>query len=1132
MLQLEHRKERWELSLSEFDDYLLLVTRLGTGGINRSENDLSSNLKNALAGFGLHGVVDTGSGTNRAKRPDIALYVERDAADVGAAADVVIECKKPVELSNYGTLLDALADAWLWNDKFVPYVTAHSERIAYFVLTTFDRLLIVPIGADLRARVNEDSAFPDVDSRKRALSSASAFDLRYEEGEHSFRAWCENHLRPETLSPPSLSSICDLQSVYGTEALESFASDLADIVVGPEGRSVTSGALISTIRAGGTHLDELAPEIQRALIVYTMSTNAGMSLDVAQSYIAGHWQTEWSEFVSASVHSLIGRLFAIKAIEDGFCVETEPPLIPRADWVFHTKRFDHCDLEDLPGRFFQALAALAKVENAAVKDLAATGRFYDWLAPQVDAGAFRRLLATFFSHSFSRLDEDLLGRFFEIYAQRVDRRRRKQLGQYYTPLPIVRHMWRLAMAIIRERGVLQELFALDLGVGSGTFLIEGANQLHDAGLPRFWDRLTGFDISPQAIGVAQINVYLAVLAHLDRQEAEAVGTLHLYPTDALDPRNGARLRSIMPLLADESTRAFLRSRIDLSETVKRQSRFPLVIGNPPYRNNSDQTLSQIAQIFPTLLRSSRANARARKRNIRDDYAWFFAAADHYVTDRGLIAFVVSDSFCYATSYRFFREDLLRRYLIRHLIILGASVFRDVGPRTQFVIVVLERRPGDLVRADDAEAIPVIDLRPLVTDLATLSTPSDPRLTALDMNTLPSPRDHLPTRARNFTLFPASDVVRVVEAFPNFLHGDNRHRVFIKKWPGLITAFDELFRGDTREDIARKAEQFLAAAALELPAREAALDELAQSIRATSPKNRGRLSLMAAQAAEGTLTFDPSRIRRVVTGSAPNEVAWYPDERLRSWIYYEPKLRIPRNVHEGRDPGYGTMSQWRDAESHTIDPKFVFTTGTNPDHGLKALIVPGEWMVKSHGGESQQFHYTGLTNPQAQPSLSGPNNLGADALSFYEALMTIQHEAHDFLFYLAGIYNSQIAEDYLEGGGASVLRIPLSRSLIESGAAGRVIGFAKHLRNLHWISSEASSGMDAELAESLLDQQTLRALALDEVRGTGGRFRQRPMWRSSETTDALINGMVSQLRPQLDEAVAELFIPNVASSALI
>jgi hypothetical protein len=90
------------------------------------------------------------------------------------------------------------------------------------------------------------------------------------------------------------------------------------------------------------------------------------------------------------------------------------------------------------------------------------------------------------------------------------------------------------------------------------------------GVDRFWERLNGFDISAQAIFIAQVNLYLAVLAHLDRHQAEAVGTLRLYPTDALDPRNGAKLRSVKPLLVDEATRAFLERRIELSETVKQQ----------------------------------------------------------------------------------------------------------------------------------------------------------------------------------------------------------------------------------------------------------------------------------------------------------------------------------------------------------------------------------------------------------------------------------------------------------------------------------------------------------------------------------------------------------------------------------
>jgi hypothetical protein len=1110
--------------LSGFDDYLALVRRLGTGGINRSENDLSSNLMNAIESLGLYGVLDTGSGTNRSKRPDIALYVDRDDADLGGAADVVVESKKPIEVAQFPTLLDALIDNDLWQDKFVPYVGAHAERISYFILTTFERFLIVPIDTTLRSRIQDHSAYNDATARRAALENALPFDLRSRSGDALFTRWCQQHLPAEFLAPPPLSVISDILMIDSSEALETFATSLADIVVGPEGRATPNGALIAKVHVQADRLEDLGAEVQRALVVYTMAATGGMTVDATQDYLRTHWADELSEFVSASVHSLIGRLFAIKAIEDSFCIDTQPPLIPRDDWIFHTTRFDSVELDLLPQAFFAEMAGLAAVDNLAVQDLAATGRFYDWLATKLDPTAFRRLIALFFKHNFTSLNEDLLGRFFELYAQRVDRRRRKQLGQYYTPLPIVRHMWRLAMQIARDRGVDNDLYVLDPGVGSGTFLIEGANQLHAAGIPRFWERLNGFDISPQAICIAQTNVYLAVLAHLDRDEAEAVGSLRLYPTDALDPRNGARLRSIMPLLADESTRAFLRTRIDLSETVKQRSHFPLIIGNPPYRNNSNHTLAQIAERFPMLLRSSRANARARTRNIRDDYAWFFAAADHYVTECGMIAFVVSDSFCYATSYRFFREDLLRRYHVNHLIILGASIFRDVGPRTQFVIIVLERRELDLPRADETASFPVTDLRPLAVNAAdTLGTPNDPRLVALDLGNLPDPVGYQPTRQRSFVFFPATDVVACVNVFPNVLHGDSPRRVFIKKWPGLITAFDELFKGQSRAEVSGKIERFFAAVRLNATAREAALDELARTIRATSTLSRSRLSLMASHASDGRLEFDANKVRRAVTGSAPNEVAWYPNEQLTAWVYYEPLLRIPRNVHEGRNPGYGTMSQWRDAQSHTVDPKFVFTTGTNPEYGLKALVVPGDWIVKLHGGESQQFHYTGLVNPLVQASLAGPNNLGDDARTFCDALVASGCASGDLLFYLAGIYNSQTSDDYLRGGGANVLRIPLAPVLIENGRAGRVITLSRQLRNLHWLLAEGTAGMEAALAEGLATRQQLQNLGFQEQAGSGGRFRQRPTWHGTGPTSSLIESEILSLRPQLDEAVTELYL---------
>jgi hypothetical protein len=281
--------------------------------------------------------------------------------------------------------------------------------------------------------------------------------------------------------------------------------------------------------------------------------------------------------------------------------------------------------------------------------------------------------------------------------------------------------------------------------------------------------------------------------------------------------------------------------------------------------------------------------------------------------------------------------------------------------------------------------------------------------------------------------------------------------------------------------------------------------------------------MAMQASDSGLCFEAGRVRRVVTGSAPNDAAWYPDERQTAWIYYEPRLVVPRNVNEGREPGWGTMSQWRDPQSHNIGPKLVFTTSTNPDAGFKAFVLPGEWMVKVHGGESQQFHYTGINRPSASAILTGPNNLGDEALAFYLDLAARGHDDEAFLLYIAAIYNSQIAEDYLEGGGDNVMRIPLDPRHLDRGLVDRIIAASRELRNLHWLSAEAHGGpVSAELAEQLVSIAKLGELEFAELAGSGGRFVQRRSWRPSAATSERLDAEISRLRVAVDSDVNDLY----------
>lgn len=279
-------------------------------------------------------------------------------------------------------------------------------------------------------------------------------------------------------------------------------------------------------------------------------------------------------------------------------------------------------LREIVARLFESVRTLEAASSPAIRNLSRTGRFYDWIEDRFEPNAFERVFRAFASHSFSSLSGDLLGRFFEHYAQRVDKRRRRGLGQYYTPPAIVQFIWKEALEIAANRGSLDDVRMLDPGVGSAAFLTEGARKTSDAGVPRFWERLVGFDIDPQVIGVAYVNLFLAVLSRLERTDAELVERLHLYPTDALEPTSAAPLNAYLPLLTAEPLRQYLAGQIELSVGVKAANAYNLVIGNPPYRNNSTRTLQQVAETFPRLLQTSRANARLWERNIRDDYACF------------------------------------------------------------------------------------------------------------------------------------------------------------------------------------------------------------------------------------------------------------------------------------------------------------------------------------------------------------------------------------------------------------------------------------------------------------------------------------------------------------------------------
>lgn len=687
--------------------------------------------------------------------------------------------------------------------------------------------------------------------------------------------------------------------------------------------------------------------------------------------------------------------------------------------------------------------------------------------------------------------EDPVMHFYELFLASYDPEKRLKRGVFYTPRPIVAAMVRRVHERLRnERGIADGLAdpsvsVLDPAVGTGTFLVETVGLIHETLKEKWlaegatadvvrakWNEYVARDLLPRVYGF-EIMMAPYAIAHLKiglkLQETgyafESDERVNVVLTDSLEPqaRAAEQLELVVPAMAHEA---------EVARAAKSR-KFSVVIGNPPYRNNSDRTLAQVAARFPRLLESSRLAAQAQVRNIRDDYAWFFSAADGYAeADNGTICLVTSDSYARIASYRFFREQVLHRFDVHALLLLGRSVFREVSPRISFAILELTARgPGDAKGAIDS-VIPLIDIRSLADDLrpAALATPEDPRLQLLSdfakgAATMPEPVEHFPSGSRGWSFLPlGTELVEEVLSASLPIFEKAGERIFYRKWPGIITAFDDLLKAADRDVLAERMEGFFEAAYEPESKRVVALEKWREA-SGISERWRARAERIAADVRRNGVKFSQGRIKRSFSGSIPNELRWWPPPAYRHYLYYEPRIKIPRNANPGKDKGWGSMEQWRDDAAHRISPKLIFTTSTNPRSGYKAVVVDDEWFVKLHGGTSQQYHFTGLTVGDGDLLGDSHDNLTGRGAEILQQLHSFGLESSALLHLIAAVYNSSLAESFLgeEPGEQLRIRVPMSAS---AHTCVDLVRQARRLRSLHQLLYDGQAQESFELVDEV------------------------------------------------------------------
>ena len=190
---------------------------------------------------------------------------------------------------------------------------------------------------------------------------------------------------------------------------------------------------------------------------------------------------------------------------------------------------------------------------------------------KLSANTCKALIERFEDVNLSAIDEDLNGRMFEQFLNREIRG--KELGQYFTPRPVVDFMTRIAL---HGCDVMSPPMTIDSCAGTAGFLIEAMAHLTAAirNDKRLTDaqkkdlirlvhneRLYGVEGNDRVCRVARINMYL----HGD-------GGSHIFEGDGLDGAPSP----------DADMGAERRDEVTDHAATVRPASFDLVLSNPPF----------------------------------------------------------------------------------------------------------------------------------------------------------------------------------------------------------------------------------------------------------------------------------------------------------------------------------------------------------------------------------------------------------------------------------------------------------------------------------------------------------------------------------------------------------------------
>lgn len=302
--------------------------------------------------------------------------------------------------------------------------------------------------------------------------------------------------------------------------------------------------------------------------------------------------------------------------------------------------------------------------------------------------------------------EDPVIHFYEHFLHAYDKKQKVSRGVFYTPRPVVSYIVRSLDDLLRTEFGLADGLAdtttwgematrhndlkipegvapdqdfiqiLDPATGTGTFLVEVVDVIHktlvakwkaqghgEKTIDALWNgyvpkhlltRLHGYELlmAPYAIAHLKIGLKLYETGYRFGSDERA----RIYLTNALEPAQdfSGRFEFAIPALAREAGAV---------NTVKRHTRFTLVIGNPPYSGISSNMTQQAQRIVDAYKVVDGAPLKERKLWLQDDYVKFIRRAQTLIdiTGVGVLGYITNHGYLDNPTFRGMRQSLIETF---------------------------------------------------------------------------------------------------------------------------------------------------------------------------------------------------------------------------------------------------------------------------------------------------------------------------------------------------------------------------------------------------------------------------------------------------------------------------------------